>query len=81
LLDALSYTITIRKLKAHPRSEHAVAWLLSFIAFSVNLMGINEWVLEEYLYSLSNVILSGFVIYLSLRPKGSPVRKMIRKME
>jgi hypothetical protein len=79
-LDALSYTITIKKLKVHPRSEHATAWFLSFIAFSINLMGIDEWVPQEYLYSLSNVILSGCVIYLSLRPRKSPVRKMIREL-
>lgn len=66
-VDTLGFIAILYKLYLHPKTEETGAWTISFIAYIVNLYTINNWVPQEYLFTISNIFWIGLVCLLSLR--------------
>jgi hypothetical protein len=66
-IDLFGYLSIASKVYRHPGTEDTTAWLLSVIAYGLNLVAIQVWIPEEFLFSLSNVIMCSLILVLSLR--------------
>ncbi len=65
-VDACGYFIMYWKLLRHPKTEDPSSWLLSTVAYGLNLFAITSWVPEEYFFSLLNALWCGLAFLLSL---------------
>lgn len=72
-VDAFGYFIMFRKLIIYPGTEDVLAWILSAFAYALNIVLIVNWVPQEYLFSLFNVIWCGVTVVLSFRKSSAPL--------
>ena len=73
LIDMFGYVTIATKLYRHPETEDKLAWMISALAYSLNLIGVTRWVPQEYLFSLSNVIWCSTILFLAFRPTPSSI--------
>lgn len=66
-VDSLGYLVLARKLYLCPQTEDRITWGGSILAYCFNIVLISNWVPEEYLFSVMNVLWCGVIFMLSLR--------------
>lgn len=66
-VDSLGFVSILYKLYLHPETEDTSAWIISFIAYAINMYTIDSWVPQEYLFTASNIFWIGLISLLSLR--------------
>lgn len=66
-IDLLGYVILLNKLRKHPNSEDAIAWLIAGITYALNLVLIKNWVIQEYLFSFMGLMLCFAVVLLNIK--------------
>ncbi len=67
-VDALGALPTVRKAFLTPLSEDRLAWLIAFLANSINLLAIDRWEPQISLYPLYAFAITGLIAGLLYRP-------------
>ncbi len=66
-IDFIAYVGIAYKLYKNPGTEDHLAWFISVMAYSLNLVIIVHWIPQEYLFSVSNVCMGVLLFVLSFR--------------
>ncbi len=66
-IDVFGYTTVAIKAYIHKGTEDATAWLLSLVAYGLNLLVITWWVPQEYLFTVSNIFFCLIITLIALR--------------
>lgn len=70
VIDLLGALPTLRKTFDDPDSEDRLAWLLFFVANTLNLLAISRWSFSIVLYPLYLFALNGVMVALLVRPRA-----------
>ena len=71
-IDAIGALPTIKKTYYRPEEENKAAWAIFFVAYTVNLLAIEEWNFEIAGYPIYLFILVAIVMALFIRPRHKP---------
>lgn len=78
LIDMFGFFTIAKKLYRFPGTEDRYAWTISTVGYSLNLIIISQWIPQEYLFTLSNVLWCGAISLLSFR--SIPILKKRRNV-
>ncbi len=67
LIDMFGFFTIAMKLYRHPGTEDRYAWTISTVGYSLNLIIISQWIPQEYLFTISNVIWCSVISLLAFR--------------
>lgn len=71
LVEVLAFLVIVRQLYLYPDTEDLYAWSLGLLAYGLNLVMLEHWAPEEYLFSAVNVFFCGLIVLLILKNKKS----------